>query len=596
MKRIKKFHNFTRTINEVSVDNTYLDQVDISKDGVTGPFAQAPRTKGKTWGLEFEKNSGYENYIVVFPDYLVKQIIELVEEKRGNRIGTDILEGIEIETEGESGFNRTHFPGGINNELRGIGLGYIIYEEFIKFLGYASSKYNASGLAQKVWKKISSDPDFLGICYKNGILVFDSKMDDDKILDVAMEYLSRNNFNINFFDEEIEQTLEENNLNIDSKLIEIIKKGKKDFKYKQLLLNLLDDTDKIAWAKKKEIENNKTNGVIQVNSLKDFVSIHTLEYMKTETLPKVEKIKEQAKKENFDFGEKEERVIGKIKDRYNWYLSQVKSDILNGLEKLYNKYTLEKVKEEIKSINDYIELFGIRKEVENHFHAFRYYDLRKKFNETFRTKGYEATLNLYNTYIKEQIKDMKISVNDDYTWCEELVYKYKNEFPELEGVDKKKVNMDVDKHFEIQMRVYKKILFATYEKISKKMEKAYYEGGYDKAKKYFDSIDKNKINQLTFDVVEYVGYGLTSGRAEKLSALKHLTNRLETYRLNPTPPKKDIPEPPPVKKDIPEPPPVKVETPEVPKNKPPQTKSEEPIKTEVPQRTLLRRFQDFLGL
>ena len=194
-----------------------------------------------------------------------------------------------------------------------------------------------------------------------------------------------------------------------------------------------------------------------------------------------------------------------------------------------------------------------------------------------RTKGYQAALTFYDTYIKEQLKDLKIEVLDDYTWAEDLFIKYQNQFPEVEGLDKKAINLLVEKHFVLQMKCYKIILFATYEKISKKMEKMYFEGGYDKAKTYFDSVDKKKLEQIPIDIEDDNGYGLTKGTVVSLPAIKHLQNRLEVYSKQPTPPKKPVPPP---------------QEPE----KKPETEPNIPEKeTKVPQRTILQRFKDFLG-
>jgi hypothetical protein len=91
---------------------------------------------------------------------------------------------IYIYSEGE--LNRIHFTqigefnhmAGIPSELRGIGLGYLIYEEFIHFLGFASSSSDASPEAINIWKKLYKDPEFYGVVIsindnkKGGILLF----------------------------------------------------------------------------------------------------------------------------------------------------------------------------------------------------------------------------------------------------------------------------------------------------------------------------------------------------------------------------------------------------------------------------------------
>jgi len=71
----------------------------------------------------------------------------------------NLLDKITINTEGHP-TNRIHFPSGIPDSLRGSGIGYIIYEAFIKYLRWGSSQPNASSLAQVVWSKLAEDPDF----------------------------------------------------------------------------------------------------------------------------------------------------------------------------------------------------------------------------------------------------------------------------------------------------------------------------------------------------------------------------------------------------------------------------------------------------
>ena len=71
----------------------------------------------------------------------------------------DLLSNVHIKTEGYP-TNRIHFPGGVGASLEGTGLGYLIYQQFIKYLGFGSSKPNASSKAQVVWSKLAKDPDF----------------------------------------------------------------------------------------------------------------------------------------------------------------------------------------------------------------------------------------------------------------------------------------------------------------------------------------------------------------------------------------------------------------------------------------------------
>ena len=79
----------------------------------------------------------------------------------------ELLNDIRINTEGYP-TNRIHFGGGVGSFLEGTGLGYLIYQQFIKYLGYGSSMTNASNKAQVVWSKLAKDPDFYSFIIEKG--------------------------------------------------------------------------------------------------------------------------------------------------------------------------------------------------------------------------------------------------------------------------------------------------------------------------------------------------------------------------------------------------------------------------------------------
>jgi len=79
----------------------------------------------------------------------------------------ELLNNIYIFTEGYP-TNRIHFDGGVGSFLEGTGLGYLIYQQFIKYLGYGSSMTNASSKAQVVWSKLTKDPDFYSFIIEIG--------------------------------------------------------------------------------------------------------------------------------------------------------------------------------------------------------------------------------------------------------------------------------------------------------------------------------------------------------------------------------------------------------------------------------------------
>jgi hypothetical protein len=585
MDRIKRFDEFTKPIMEVSVEGSYLNDITVSSDKFEGPFAQAPRTKGKTWGLKFENWRGKKNYYLVkFPDKFKQQIVEVITAK-GESITLEEVDNYEIyiECEGEDGFNRTHFSGGIPSKLRGINLGYIIYEEFIKYLGFASSNYSSTSLAQKVWRKIADDPDFLGICYKYGIIVFDASMDKVQMSNVALLYLSNQGINTDFGVEEIDEILnrlKSEGVNIDYKLIEIIKSDEQYNSSEFKLKKLLQDLENIY-----AIEIHFRNGLIEKHQLfsrdDDYPYLKSYQYIKDKILPEVEKLK---KIDGDKWGETAKKTEAKIKDKFNSCEIKLKQSIEDGLTNAYNKYNLQKVEEDIKKLSEVIKELDLRNEVIQSIGSFKYYDLRKKLNELFRTEGYQKTLDYYSNQGKEELNKIMAmfentnlkNVPDDYTWAQGLFKTYPKQFPEVEGQDIKTISLTVEQHISLQMRAYKMILIASYDKIVNKMKKAYLEGGYEKAKSYFDSVDKKKIDQITIEIEDNNGYGLTKGNLVKLPAMEHLNRRLLTYSKNPTPPAKPI-----VQK------PLETTVVKKPQSETEKTKSEKPM---------LQRFKDFFNL
>ena len=202
MKRIKTYKAF-----EASTENTYLEPKNFtaSLDKITDEdismakrlygkiFKEAPTTKDKSWGIEFEslddfdpreidendpnKDWGIQRYEVVFTDAFFKSFIKKNADDSWWKkflsifgIGDISFESLKTKIICEPyNANRIHFPEGISEDFRGIGLGYVIYESFIKFLGYASSSTTATPAAQKVWSQIANDPDFYTIISKTGV-------------------------------------------------------------------------------------------------------------------------------------------------------------------------------------------------------------------------------------------------------------------------------------------------------------------------------------------------------------------------------------------------------------------------------------------
>jgi hypothetical protein len=89
--------------------------------------------------------------------------------------------------------NRTHFPKGIPESLRGKKLGTLIYLAMIKKLGYVTSSMGNSAEIRMVWQDILTNPkyenDLMSLVLQKQILVFDRNTNED-IKKVFNEFVS----------------------------------------------------------------------------------------------------------------------------------------------------------------------------------------------------------------------------------------------------------------------------------------------------------------------------------------------------------------------------------------------------------------------
>ena len=92
-----------------------------------------------------------------------------------------------IDVSGE--FNKINFREGIPELLRGTGFGYKIYEDLIKFKKFASSYGSVTDDAKNIWKKISRDPDFYSVRYKDGSTLAIYKKWDGDIVKKIKEFI-----------------------------------------------------------------------------------------------------------------------------------------------------------------------------------------------------------------------------------------------------------------------------------------------------------------------------------------------------------------------------------------------------------------------
>lgn len=252
MKHLKTFENWER-LYEIDVNKTYLSTVgdkpintySNSVLGKTGKvFGDAPTTKGKSYNITFKEVGGLDawghmKYKVIFPpkfftDYFSgpasreysddigmygnehgDQKVPIVVDKDGKKISVEDLfnnHNVIIKTEsGET--NRIHFPEGIPDEFKGTGLGYIIYEAFIRYLGFGSSKPDATAMAKQIWKKIASDPDFYIVYFNSenykGVMAIDKAISKEKMPDKIVT-----NF-IKYYSEKVLKYDKDKEVNID---------------------------------------------------------------------------------------------------------------------------------------------------------------------------------------------------------------------------------------------------------------------------------------------------------------------------------------------------------------------------------------------
>ena len=244
MKKIINYSGF-RSINELDTTGTYLDRSREKYAQAAYPkfrkmfgkvFKDAPTTSGVDYGLEYAGAEDYEfdldsqhtySWNVIFPNDFYKHLVpkgeNLEEWKKDNEdIVAELMDNLnDIRIKAEGGLNRTHFPGGIPNDLKGLGLGYIIYEGLVRYLGYASSRPDASNSAQKVWSQIANDPEFLGIVSDNMILVFRKDFEKKgEVLGNVLDYLGVDFEEIED-NQDLEEFLREHNIDISDELLEI---------------------------------------------------------------------------------------------------------------------------------------------------------------------------------------------------------------------------------------------------------------------------------------------------------------------------------------------------------------------------------------
>jgi hypothetical protein len=89
-----------------------------------------------------------------------------------------------------SKFKVIHFTEGIPNEFKGVGLGYHIYKEFIKFLGWAMGTYQGTDDSKKVWSKLLKDNDFYSGIIGGYVVSIDKRYKSENPINIISTLIS----------------------------------------------------------------------------------------------------------------------------------------------------------------------------------------------------------------------------------------------------------------------------------------------------------------------------------------------------------------------------------------------------------------------
>src|SRR6266403_1873129 len=192
MKNIKSFEAFDNDIENkrlyLNVDNGITIKSDVNKTSKQGfiekmkdKFYSVSKVKEIVSKVKWENlivkdvnmistTDGENSIIRVFlPDEIQKQI-------RLSKIGFD---------------NRTHTIG-IDDKLKGLGLGYKCYKALAKHLGWITSHSNASSDAKNVWLKLIKDKDFYSILSKLSVMIINKNLSKENIRTAILKFLSIN--------------------------------------------------------------------------------------------------------------------------------------------------------------------------------------------------------------------------------------------------------------------------------------------------------------------------------------------------------------------------------------------------------------------
>jgi len=176
LKRIIEDYN---ELDEIDLTGTYLDPELNKYDYSSNQKSIAPNT-GKIFdsdSLSGEITFKVDNQNQVFGSgvnygiYISPSLIDGLQihpdhkQRIKKYLRTENVGKIMCQNQGT--LNRIHFPQGISEVIRGLGLGYNIFKEFIKFLGWGTSAKGSTDAALNIWRKLLNDPDFYGVVTKS---------------------------------------------------------------------------------------------------------------------------------------------------------------------------------------------------------------------------------------------------------------------------------------------------------------------------------------------------------------------------------------------------------------------------------------------
>ena len=169
-----------RVINENKRENIFSSEQTSSSNNPTFTFSEV--SKGYYQVMTFKTlPSEFYDYVRSLGDDLKSEVMD------------HFVDRMYIEASGE--FNRIHFREGVHPQLQGIGLGYVIYQDFIKFLGYASTSDSATNESKRVWSKMMSDPDFYGVvCEGHNVMVISKNWSGD-VVGMVKSFIAKNGRN-----------------------------------------------------------------------------------------------------------------------------------------------------------------------------------------------------------------------------------------------------------------------------------------------------------------------------------------------------------------------------------------------------------------